>query len=154
MSLFRWISAWVVATMLAAALPVHAEDRPDTPTQLSGGKVIGVVEAQAVLAAGRAVFIDTRSPLNFGKGRVPGARLAYYNEKSSYAADFDGTLDSFDWERLPADKTAPIVFYSHGTNGWKSYKAAVLAIARGYKQVLYLREGWAGWTAAQLPVEQ
>lgn len=155
MSIFRRGLVWIAAVWLAAAaLPVRAEDRPDTPAQLAGGKVIGVADAQALLAAGRTVFIDTRSPLNFGKGRVPGARLAYYHEKSAYAADFDAALDSFDWERLPADKATPIVFYSHGTNGWKSYKAAVLAIARGYKQVLYLREGWAGWTAAQLPVEQ
>jgi rhodanese-related sulfurtransferase len=155
MSIFRWGWSWIAAALLVAAvLPAHAEDRPDTPAQLAGGKVISVAEARALLTAGRAVFIDTRSPLNFGKGRVPGARLAYYNEKSAYAADFDGAVDSFDWERLPTDKAAPIVFYSHGPNGWKSYKAAVLAIARGYKQVLYLREGWSGWTASQLPVEQ
>jgi len=151
----HWIKAWTVAIALAvAAVPAFAEDRPDTPNQLAGGRVVSVAEAHALLTGARAVFIDTRSPLNFGKGRVPGARLAYYQEKSAYAADFDGALDSFDWERLPADKSTPIVFYSHGLNGWKSYKAAVLAIARGYKQVLYLREGWAGWTAAQLPVEQ
>lgn len=155
MNIVRWIKAWTAALVLATvAAPTFAEDRPDTPSQLAGGRVISVAEGHAMLIGGRAVFIDTRSPLNFGKGRVPGARLAYYHEKSAYAPDFDASLDSFDWERLPTDKSAPIVFYSHGTNGWKSYKAAVLAIARGYKQVLYLREGWAGWTAAQLPVEQ
>ncbi|HSV68880.1 MAG TPA: rhodanese-like domain-containing protein [Methylibium sp.] len=143
-----------VAALLAGGVTAFAEDRPDTPTQLAGGKVITVAEAQALLGTGRAVFIDTRSPLNFGKGRVPGARLAYYNEKSAYAPDFDGTVDSFDWERLPADKSVPVVFYSHGSNGWKSYKAAVLAVGRGYRQVLYLRDGWTGWQAAQLPVEQ
>lgn len=150
----RIATVFAFLLMVGGSATVSAEDRPDTPTQLAGGKVISVSEAQALLNSGTAVFIDTRSPLNFGKGRVPGARLAYYQEKSAYAADFDGALDSFDWERLPADKSTPIVFYSHGLNGWKSYKAAVLAIARGYKQVLYLREGWAGWTAAQLPVEQ
>ncbi len=155
MRIVRRVGDFFFAAVLAIAGAVaQAEDRPDTPTQLAGGKVIGVAEAHAMLTAGRAVFVDTRSPLNFGKGRVPGAKLAYYNEKSAYAPDFDGALDSFDWERLPADKATPIVFYSHGTNGWKSYKAAVLAVARGYKQVFYLREGWAGWTAAQLPVEQ
>ncbi len=140
--------------LLAGAVPLRAEERPDTPAELSGGKVISVAEAHAMLQGGKAVFIDTRNPLNFGKGHVPGARLAYYNEKSTYAPDFDGSVDSFEWERLPADKNVPLIFYSHGLNGWKSYKAAVLAVARGYRQVHYLREGWAGWQAAKLPVDQ
>jgi rhodanese-related sulfurtransferase len=140
--------------LLAGGVPARADDRPDTPVALSGGKVISVTEAHAMMVAGHAVFIDTRNPLNFGKGHVPGARLASYDEKSDYAVGFNGALDKFEWERLPADKAAPIVFYSHGQNGWKSYKAAVLAIARGYRQVHYMREGWDGWQAARLPVQQ
>lgn len=150
----RIATVFAFLLMVGGSATVSAEDRPDTPTQLAGGKVISVSEAQALLNSGTAVFIDTRSPLNFGKGRVPGARLAYYNEKSAYAADFDPSVDSFDWERLPADKAVPVVFYSHGTNGWKSYKAAVLAVSRGYRHVHYLRDGWTGWQAAKLPVEQ
>jgi rhodanese-related sulfurtransferase len=155
MAIVRILLALAPALALLAGSPAaRADDRPDTPTDLRGGTVVSVAEAQALQAAGSAVFIDTRNPLNFGKGHVPGARLAYYHEKSAYAPDFDGALDRFEWERLPADKAAPIVFYSHGPNGWKSYKAAVLAIGRGHRQVHYMRDGWAGWQAARLPVEQ
>jgi rhodanese-related sulfurtransferase len=55
---------------------------------------------------------------------------------------------------LPADKGASIVFYSDGPSGWKSYKATVLSVGAGYRNVLWMREGFAGWTARNLPVEQ
>ena len=48
-------------------------------------------------------------------------------------------------------KTASIVIYSDGPTGWKSYKGAVLAIKGGYKNVMYLRGGWAEWTAKGFP---
>lgn len=131
-----------------------AQDKPQTPTKLSGGKVISPQEAQALLATGKAVFIDTRSPLNFAKGHVPGARTAAYKEKSEFVENFNATLDAFDFDKLPPDKLALLVFYSDGPTGWKSYKAAVLAIRKGYSQVHYLRSGWSGWQAANLPVQE
>ncbi len=144
-------------TLAAAALLAGQSgwaNKPETPTTLAGGKVISVEEGKKLLDAKSAVFVDTRSVVNFGKGRVPGAVTAAYKEKSEPVADFDMSADSFELDKLPKDKNAPVVFYSDGPTGWKSYKAAVLATQKGYTQVMYLRGGFADWTAKNLPVER
>lgn len=134
--------------------PALAADKPDTPTTLPGGKVVAAEEAKKLLDAQGASFFDTRAALNYGKGHVPGAQLIAYKEKSEFKADFDASADQFELAKLPADKAAKVVIYSDGPAGWKSYKAAVLAIKAGHKNVMWMREGYAGWTAKGLPSEQ
>lgn len=131
-----------------------ASDKPETPKTLAGAKVITAAEGKALVASKGAVFVDTRSAVNFGKGRVPGAKTASYKEKSDAVATFDASQDAFDFDKLPADKNAKIVFYSDGPQGWKSYKAAVLSVKNGYKNVMYMRGGMAEWEAAGNPVER
>lgn len=144
-----------LATGLAfgAAAPAWA-DKPETPTSLTAGKVISVEEAKKLLDAKGATFVDTRSVVNFGKGHVPGAVALAYKERSEAVANFDAKLDSFELDKLPKDKAAAIVVYSDGPTGWKSYKAAVLATQAGYRNVMYMRSGFAEWTAKNLPVER
>jgi 3-mercaptopyruvate sulfurtransferase SseA len=150
-TLRKFASSLLCATAVAMTAPVLASD--DTPTTLAGGKVISVDEGKKVLDSGAAVFVDTRAVLNFGKGHVPGAVAIAYKEKSEKVASFDATQDQFELSKLPADKAKGIVFYSDGPSGWKSYKAAVLAIKAGHKNVMYMRDGFAGWTAKGLPSE-
>lgn len=141
---------------LALSLPLMASaaDAPETPKQLKGAKVISVEEASK-LAQGKGVtFVDTRSVINFGKGHVPGAVTAAYKEKSEKVENFDVSVDSFDFDKIPADKAAKVVFYSDGPTGWKSYKASVLAVQKGYSNVMYMRGGFSDWTAKNLPVER
>jgi len=123
----------------------------ETPTSLTGGKVISAEEAKKLSDAKDSTFVDTRSPINFGKGHLPGAKSIGYREKSEKTANFDASVDSFDFSKLPADKNAKVVFYSDGPSGWKSYKAAVLSINEGYKNVMYFRGGFADWTARGYP---
>jgi rhodanese-related sulfurtransferase len=144
----------LMAVALSLPLLAHAGEAPETPQQLKGGKVISVEEASK-LAQGKGVtFVDTRSVINFGKGHVPGAVTAAYKEKSEKVENFDASVDSFDFAKIPADKSAKIVFYSDGPTGWKSYKASVLAIQKGHTNVMYMRGGFAEWTAKSLPVER
>lgn len=131
----------------------HADD-PVTPTALKGGKVISVDDAAALSKSKGAVFVDTRSPINFGKGHIPAAISAAYKEKSDKVENFNAADDSFDFAKIPSDKAAKIVFYSDGPTGWKSYKAAVLAIKQGYSNVSYFRGGFNDWSAKSLPVER
>jgi rhodanese-related sulfurtransferase len=141
--------------ILVSSLSVFAyADDPQTPTSLKGGKVISVDEAAALSKAKSAVFVDTRSPLNFGKGHIPGAISAAYKEKSEKEENFKASEDSFDFAKIPADKAAAVVFYSDGPTGWKSYKAAVLAIKEGYKNVSYFRGGYTDWSGKNLPSER
>lgn len=131
-----------------------ADDKPDTPTSLKGGKVVSVDEAKGLLDKKGAIFLDTRAAINFGKGHVPGASIVAYKEKSEFKADFDASQDAFDLGKLPADKNAKIVFYSDSPQGWKSYKASIAAIAGGYKNVSWMRDGFSAWVGKALPVEQ
>jgi rhodanese-related sulfurtransferase len=137
----------LLAAIILVVNPAWAEDKPDTPTTLQGGKVITVDEAKKLSDDKAAQFFDTRNLVNFGKGHVPGAKAVSYKEKSGFKADFDSAADSFELDKLPADKAAKIVIYSDGPSGWKSYKAAVLSIKAGHKNVMWMRDGFAGWTA-------
>ena len=144
--------AFVLTLVVAPALA--DEIKPATPTSVKGARIISVEEAKGLLDKNAASFFDTRSPLNFGKGHLPGAILLAYKEKSQYAPDFDAKQDSFDIGRLPADKNARIVIHSDGPSGWKSYKATVLSVKAGYRNVLWMRDGYVGWAAKGLPIEQ
>ncbi|PIQ51469.1 MAG: hypothetical protein COW02_14665 [Comamonadaceae bacterium CG12_big_fil_rev_8_21_14_0_65_59_15] len=139
--------------MLALAGMVMAQVQLPTPTKLDGGKIITVEQGHALADKKAAFFIDTRSPVNFGKGHVPGANAIPYKSGSPDEEGFDASKDKFDLSKLPADKAQPLVFYSDGPTGWKSYKAAVWAVKAGYKNVNYMRDGWSEWMAKKLPVE-
>lgn len=142
------------AIALALTTSTAWANKPETPTAAAGIKIINVDEGKALATSKAATFVDTRNAMNFGKGRVPGAVSASYKEKSEPVANFDGSVDAFELAKLPADKNAKVVFYSDGPTGWKSYKAAVLASKAGYKNVMYMRSGYAEWEAKGLPVER
>lgn len=150
----RILATFALALAFAVAPAFAADEKPDTPTTLKGGKVVSVEEAKALVDKKGSTLFDTRTVLNFGKGHIPGATVAAYKEKSDFKVDFDASQDQFDLSKLPADKNATIVFYSDSPKGWKSYKAAILTIRAGYKNVLWMREGFNGWTAKSYPVEQ
>ena len=95
-----------------------------------------------------------RNILNYGKGHIPRAVAFPYKGKSKNTPDFDGTQDKLDLSKLPADKSAVVVFYSDGPTGWKSYKASVTAIRAGYSNVMYFRGGYAVWTEKGYEVER
>jgi rhodanese-related sulfurtransferase len=124
-----------------------------TPTTLDGGTIVSAEQAYRLFKAGDATFIDTRSALNYGRGHVPAARFVGYKANSKKVVDFDMRLDQFDLTKLPADKGAILVFYSHGDTGWKSYKAAVVSIGAGYRRVHWMREGMAIWKRQDYPIE-
>ena len=125
---FRTVFLTFIFLSLLAGTALAGYQRPETPTSLPGGGLIDSKYAKVLLDSGKTIFFDMRSPLNFGKGHIMGATSLPYRENSQYSPQFDAAVDVFDIQKLPVEKTTPIVFYSHGTTGWKSYKAAVLAI--------------------------
>lgn len=152
--MFTKFTGYLVATLALVIAPALAADyKPDTPSSVEGATVITVDQAKALLDTKAATFFDMRNPLNFGKGHLPGATLIAYREKSAFAPDFDAIQDSFELAKLPTDKNATIVLYSDGPKGWKSYKAAVLAVKAGYTKVFWMRDGFAAWTNRGLPIE-
>lgn len=148
--LVRAVAAFVTALLMPFAAVAQQTDqpKPQTPTVLKGGKVIDTVTAKQMAATKGVFLFDMRSAVNYGKGRLPGAKSLPYRENSEFKAEFDATKDQFDLKALPAEKSATILFYSDGPTGWKSYKAAVLAIKAGYTNVHYYRNGTDDWVKA------
>lgn len=122
-----------------------------TPRQLPGAKVVDAGAVAELMRAG-AVYIDTRTEAEFKAGHVPQARLVPYVEKSAKDTDFDAKLDAFDLAKLPQDKGAPIIFACNGAECWKSYKASLVALKAGYRQVHWFRGGFPEWRSASRQV--
>ncbi len=116
-----------------------------TPELLKGGKVITTTEAKTLLDRGYTSIYDVRNPINYGKGRIPTAFSLPYKGQFEKTEAFVPGPDAFDTSRLPTNKIRPILFYSHGPTGWKSYLAAVVAINLGHKNVMWLRGGYSAW---------
>lgn len=145
----RFLALLAGAACLSFAAPAAASH---TPEALQGAKVVNADQVRKMLDAGVPV-IDTRVAAEYAEKAIKGARSVPYKEKSAKAADFDAAQDAFDLAKLPADKAAPVVFYCNAGECWKSYKASVVAIKAGYKQVNWFRGGMPEWTSKGLPTQ-
>jgi rhodanese-related sulfurtransferase len=123
-----------------------------TPTSLPGAKIISAAEAQDLIAKGVPLY-DVRDDEAYNLGHIPGSRFVPYKEASAKEVGFDPGDDQFALNRLPKDKSAPLMMYCDGTICWKSYKSATLAIRNGWKNVYWFRGGFPEWKEAGLPVE-
>ncbi len=121
-----------------------------TPTDPPAGvTIISAADAKGQIATIKT--FDMRKALNFGKGHLPGATSAPYKwTKKGHPAQRTG---KFDEAKLPADKSLKILFHSDGPNGWKSYYASKKAAEMGYKNVYWMREGFATWQEKGYTVE-
>ncbi len=150
-TLTRLAGQFILAATACLSLTSLSAPRVDTPTTATGFEVITVDQAKALI--GKAQFVDFRSAVNFGKGHIKGAIAVPYDNKSDDVVNFDAAKDKFDMSKLPADKNALMVFHSGEVNGWKGYKAAVVASRAGYKNIKWMREGTDGWVAKKYPLE-
>jgi rhodanese-related sulfurtransferase len=158
MSIPKFLSSSILffpALFLLSTLSAGAEEKEQTatPTFIRGGKVISTDTAKSFFSNKEAEFYDVRSTDEFGKAHIHGARALPYQENSECAPDFNPSADQFDLAQLPPNKGQTVIFYCNGPTGWKSYKAAVLAIRTGYRDVMWLRDGFSGWQSARFPVE-
>ncbi len=134
------------AIMLVSLIAHSALAANETPTSLEGVRVVSANELKTMVEQGTVRVYDFRKKASFVEGHVPGAMSGapYYDER-------DTTLDT---SLLPSDRNDRIVFYSHGTTGWKSYNAAKHARDAGYSNVLWMRGGYSEWAQNELPVER
>ncbi len=125
-----------------------------TPNSLPGVSRVTAREAQKLQSQG-AVVVDTRTEKEYKAKRIRGALLAAYVEKSLKDVAFNAAQDDFQaLEKLDKiDRSKAVIFACNGAECWKSYKAAKVAAAKGYKTVYWLRGGLPEWDADGLPTE-
>lgn len=55
--------------VLVLAVPAFAEEAA-VPMTVEGGRVVTVEEAKAWFDSGKALFVDVRNPINYGRGHI------------------------------------------------------------------------------------
>jgi rhodanese-related sulfurtransferase len=143
----RWMLT-LSFSALAASTAIAAE----TPSALSGVKVVSAEEVKKMLDSGVPV-IDTRVAAEYAEKTIKGAISVPYKEKSAKDAGFDASQDQFDLAKLPANKGAPLVFFCNAGECWKSYKASVVAQKAGYTKINWFRGGFPEWSSKGLPTQ-
>lgn len=141
----------VYVFVLAIASLTFAGNVPTPTDPPSGVTIVSTEKAQGMIANKGVQVFDMRKALNYGKGHLPGAvSLPYKWTKKGHPSQRTGT---FDISKLPEDKNTAILFHSDGPNGWKSYYASKAAVEAGYKNVLWMRDGFAEWSGKGYTVE-
>jgi len=122
-----------------------------TPSLLPGVTVVTASEVVALRDKGVAI-VDVRIGKEYHERHIRGAVLIPYGEKSLKDVAFDPAMDEFSGvEKL--DPLQPVIFHCNGPECWKSYKAAKVAQAKGFKNVYWFRGGFPEWERNGLPVE-
>jgi rhodanese-related sulfurtransferase len=122
-----------------------------TPSQLPGATIVTATEVLALQQKGVSV-IDVRIAKEYHEKHIRGAISIPYNEKSLKDVAFDSAID--EWagpDKL--DKNQPVIFQCNGAECWKSYKAARVALTKGFKTVYWFRGGFPEWDSAGLSIE-
>jgi rhodanese-related sulfurtransferase len=143
-------TVFVLVCIAAMATFSIAGEVPTPTTPPDGVQIVTADKAKDLIAGGTKAF-DMRKALNYGKGHLPNAVSTPYKwTKKGHPAQREG---EFDMSKLPSDKNTPVLFHSDGPNGWKSYYASKAAVEAGYKNVMWMREGFAAWTEKGYPLE-
>ncbi len=134
----------IVASLLALAACGGSSTPPATSAQTQTAeafKRMTVEEVETRLATndGKTFVFDDNEQSRFAKGHVPGAKFLPYKE---VAAD-----------KLPADKTATLIFYCYSEECSACHQAANAALQLGYTNVFIMPEGITGWEKKGKKVE-
>lgn len=137
------------AVALLSATAVLANE---TPSVVKGVEIIDSAKAKSLMESGVKMY-DVRVANEYAEEHIKGTISIPYKNKSANSVDFDGSLDTWDVSKLPADMNQPLIIQGNSPIGWRHYKASVLAVKAGHKKVYWLRNGIAEWKAKGLPLE-
>jgi rhodanese-related sulfurtransferase len=122
-----------------------------TPSQLPDARMVTASEVVGLQQKGVPI-IDVRLAKEYHEKHIRGAQSIPYGEKSLKDVAFDPALDNWAGpEKL--DKTKPVIFHCNGAECWKSYKAAKVALSKGFTTVYWFRGGFPEWESSGLAVE-
>jgi rhodanese-related sulfurtransferase len=144
--------AVVSLTLAIAANAMHPMQLPLLVTKGSPGipdwvlerfKRVDAQEAMGLVEKPEVLVIDTRDEPDFRKERIPGAISLPYH---GFSADFPQFSES-------VSKDRPLFIYCYGTSCGLASRVGKRLLVHGYTNITILRNGIAGWKAANLPLE-
>jgi rhodanese-related sulfurtransferase len=122
-----------------------------TPSQLPGATIVTATEVVALQQKGVPI-VDVRSAKEYQEKHIRGAISIPYGEKSLKDVAFDPAMDEWAGPQQ-LDKSKAAIFHCNGPECWKSYKAARVAMTKGFKSVYWFRGGVPEWDERGLAVE-
>lgn len=126
---------------IATQSAVATELVKSTPDSVPGATTVDAAMAKQLFDQ-EAAFVDLRKENVWNSGRVPGAIWIDFKTSFNQAALV-----------AEVDKGEKVVFYCSGVRCPRSSKAASKALAWGYTDVYYFREGFPAWKNAGYPIE-
>ncbi|MFK5984177.1 MAG: rhodanese-like domain-containing protein [Pseudomonadota bacterium] len=112
-----------------------------SPMTIAGAKTVTTEEAKKLFDAG-TLFLDVRKDADWNAGRV--ADATHLNIKTNLSEE------SLMGEMKKSD---PVVIYCNGERCLRSSNACVKAVAWGFTNVYYYRDGFPAWKNARFPIE-
>ncbi|NNF98967.1 MAG: rhodanese-like domain-containing protein [Desulfobacteraceae bacterium] len=122
-------------------MPFFASGRP-----MPGGlelpyEIISLEKAISHFENTSAIFADARSPEEYRKGHISGARNLSVNHPDDWIGDFFTST---------AMDTA-IITYCHGEECPLAKNLAAKLREMGFEKIFYLEDGWGKWKGQSLP---
>ena len=133
------IFLWAFVLMFAATGAVVAKE--PSPESVAGATTVDASKAKELFDKG-VLFVDVRSDKDWAAGRIPDA--VHIELKKVYSEDTLGK---------EAKKADAVVLYCNGHSCHRSSKASAKAVAWGYSNIYYFRDGFPAWKSAGYPVE-
>jgi TolB-like protein/class 3 adenylate cyclase/rhodanese-related sulfurtransferase len=125
----------------APSPPVGYRGLTHAPPEIEGATTVDVKEAKRLFDQG-IPFVAVNTKKGWDRGHLPGA------------VHLDGYYD-FTEANLSkvVGKNEEVVIYSCGTGCGNTARAVATAVAMGFENVYYFRQGFPGWKAAGHPIE-
>ena len=127
-------------SVLLLSLSLSVLSQAEEIESIKGAKSVDAFEALKLFEKG-ATFIDVRDDFEFQIGHIRSA------VNLDLKRDFN---DLYLIETL--DRNIPIVIYCNSAHCYRSAVATFLAVAWGYENVHYFKDGYFTWLALDLPV--
>lgn len=138
----RALGLTAMGAVLALAGCVNVETTNNRLVQMAPqGAVVETLpaaELASLMAAGKVVLIDVRTPKEYESGRLAGA--------------LNAPVGSFDAASIPRDPTRETILYCRSSG--RSKRAADMLAAQWNSKVRHLEGGIIAWNAAELPVSK
>ena len=137
--LYNYFSIMFILSLISAPL-AFAGDKI-SPTTVDGAKTVTTEEAKKLFDDG-VLFIDVRKDKDWNAGRISDA--VQLNIK---------TVLSEETMTAEMKKSDPAVIYCNGERCLRSSDACKKAVAWGFTNIYYYRDGFPAWKTAGYPVE-